>query len=279
MKKKSDTSPPAVKLRRHAEAQLRDRRGGRQPGGAVPKSEDNAQRLFHELQVHQIELEMQNSELRQARDNLEVALEEYTDLYDFAPVGYFTLTADGTIQFLNLTGAALVGIERSKLVGQSLGKLFSAEHRPGFNSFLKQIFASPAKQSANFDLLCPGELSKSVNIEAQRLLNGKECRAVMIDITNRKRAEAAQRRLDVITASNQKLELEIVQRQAVETALKQSEQRQIRLLAESRYMQEQLRQLSRQVLHAQEEERKRISRELHDVIAQTLTASTSGWRP
>ncbi|MEJ0090024.1 MAG: PAS domain-containing protein [Limisphaerales bacterium] len=86
---------PQSKLRRHAEAQLRDRRGGRQPGGAVPKSEDNAQRLFHELQVHQIELEMQNSELRQARDNLEVALEEYTDLYDFAPVGYFTLTADG----------------------------------------------------------------------------------------------------------------------------------------------------------------------------------------
>jgi PAS domain S-box-containing protein len=91
------------------------------------------------------------------------------------------------------------------------------------------------------------------------------------DITARKKAEGVQRRLDVLTASNQKLEAEIVHRQAVEAALRQSERQQGEMLAQSRAMQEQLRQLSRQVLQAQEDERKRISRELHDVIAQTLT--------
>jgi signal transduction histidine kinase len=91
------------------------------------------------------------------------------------------------------------------------------------------------------------------------------------DITERKKAEIVRRRLEVLTASNQKLELEIVHRKAVEAALRQSEQQQGELLAQSRAMQEQLRQLSRQVLEAQENERKRISLELHDVIAQTLT--------
>ncbi|MEJ0090025.1 MAG: histidine kinase [Limisphaerales bacterium] len=150
---------------------------------------------------------------------------------------------------------------------------FQRSNRPGFNSFLKQIFASPAKQSANFDLLCPGELSKSVNIEAQRLLNGKECRAVMIDHHESQTGpRAAQRRLDVITASNQKTgtgdrpapgggDRPQTKRAAPKSGCWRSRDT----------CRNSLRQLSRQVLHAQEEERKRISRELHDVIAQTLT--------
>ena len=132
---------------------------------------------------------MQNTELRQARDQLEVALENYTDLYDFAPVGYFTLAADGIIQFVNLTGASLVGLERSRLVGRAFGQLFSAEMRPVFNAFLKKVFASEAKQSGDFELQRPGRLPQSVNIEAQRLDNRQECRAVVMDITERQRAE------------------------------------------------------------------------------------------
>ena len=104
-------------------------------------------------------------------------------------------------------------------------------------------------------------------------LPGGEYRVVCFfsNTTERKRAEGAQRRIELLAASNRKLEEEIVRRRAVEEALQKSEQHQIRLLQQSRHLQEQLRVLSHQTLHAQEEERKRISRELHDVIAQTLT--------
>jgi PAS domain S-box-containing protein len=95
---------------------------------------------------------------------------------------------------------------------------------------------------------------------------------MLVDITERKNAERAQRRMDALRALNRKLKREILRRQAVEKSLKQSEQQQSQLLEQSRHMQDQLRNLSRRVLHSQEEERKRISRELHDVIAQTLTS-------
>ena len=83
-----------VELRRRAEERLEEKTGTAHP----PGTEEEPLRLLHELQVHQIELEMQNAELRQARDEVETALEKYTDLYDFAPVGYFTLDRKGTIR-------------------------------------------------------------------------------------------------------------------------------------------------------------------------------------
>ena len=94
---------------------------------------------------------------------------------------------------------------------------------------------------------------------------------IMRDITERKRSEATQRKLEVLAASNKKLAAEIIRRVAGEAALKQSEKELSQSLANARRQQEELRLLAREVLSAQEDERKRISRELHDVIAQTLT--------
>ena len=106
---------PAAELRRVAEQRLTER-------PKTPAGEDTVlQKLIHELQIHQIELEMQNEELQLARVAMETGLEKYSDLYDFAPVGYMTLDRDGRIREINLTATALFGIERSRLMGRTLG--------------------------------------------------------------------------------------------------------------------------------------------------------------
>ena len=103
-------------------------------------SKEDAQRHLQELQIHQIELEMQNEELLQTRATLETLLEQYTDLYDFAPVGYFTLDSDGTITRVNLTGANLLRQERARLVNRRFGQFVSATDRHTFNEFLQKVF-------------------------------------------------------------------------------------------------------------------------------------------
>ena len=386
MKRQLPAADQPAELRQRAEARLRAHNGKQRSTAVVAKPGADARRLLHELQVQQIELEMQNAELRQARDELELALENYTDLYDFAPTGYFTLASTGAIRLANLAGAALVGIERSRLLGQSFDRLVAVGSRPGFNVFLKDVFAGQTKQTGDFELACQGQPPRFVHIEAQGLASRSECRAAVVDITERKtsevalrrnealfsalieqapvgvyvvdahlclrqvnpralpvftnahpligrdfseiiqviwpppvadqimvrfrhtlktgeayqspefgarrqdtglieyyewqlqrvtlpvgehgvvcffnniterkQAEADQRRLEVMTASNRKLEREIIRRKTLEQALKTSEQ--------------QLRQLSHEILLTQEAERKRISRELHDTVLQTL---------
>jgi PAS domain-containing protein len=155
MEKQPPSSAKPAELRRRAEAHLREQKKLK---AGVAKTGADSRRLLHELQVHQTELEMQNAELRQARDELEASLENYTDLYDFAPVGYFTLTAAGVINQVNLTGTNLVGMERSRLVGRSFGMLVVPELRPVFHAFLKKVFAS---QTGPVRPAAPGRESRS----------------------------------------------------------------------------------------------------------------------
>ena len=79
---------------------------------------EESQQLIHELQVHQIELEMQNEELRKAQAELEQSRSKYSDLYDFAPVGQFTFDKHGLILEANLTAATELGLERSRLINK-----------------------------------------------------------------------------------------------------------------------------------------------------------------
>jgi PAS domain S-box-containing protein len=230
--------------------------------------------LLHELEVHKIELEMQNAELQRARDELELALENYTDLYDFAPVGYFSIDESGTIRESNLTGAALLGIERSRLVNRRMGSFVSPESQPVFLEFLKRVFTSPKNHQCEALLLRQGGGAFWAEIRATApvppLGTRRLCRVVFGDISTRKQAEEAQRRIKSLGDTNLGLNREIARRQKVESALQKSKRNQSQLLRQARFMQEKLRHLSHQILLAQEEERKRISRELHDKIAQTL---------
>ena len=186
---KGSRNPMMSDLYRRAEADQKKQKQNQNLKTAEAKSEADPQRLLHELQVHQIELQLQNAELQNARDELETALEKYTDLYDFAPVGYFTLDPGGNIRLVNLTGAHLVGVERSKLMGQPFGHLITGELRPAFNSFLKKVFAGMAKQAGDFEIAIKGQPPRAVNIEAQRSPNGQSCRVAVVDITERKLVE------------------------------------------------------------------------------------------
>src|ERR1017187_1980996 len=185
MQKKPNLGIEAAKLRRRAEERLQEQ----QPQTGQARTEADTQRLVHELQVHEIELAMQNEELRKARDEMEAGLEKYSNLYDFAPVGYLTLDREGTIREANLTSATLLGIERSRLVKRRFGLCISATDLPAFNAFLAKVFESKLRESYEVTIHKEGKPPVELRIEAVAAASGRECRAVLTDITEHKRAE------------------------------------------------------------------------------------------
>ena len=186
MKKKPNLSPDAAAdLRRRAEERLK----AMGPADGTQRIQTEAQRTIHELHVHQIELEMQNEELRHARNEAETLLEKYTDLYDFAPTGYFSLDAKGRVLEVNLTGASLLGVNRSKLIRQRLTQFMTSDSRALFLSFLEGVFSHSGKQSCEVDLLQGSESPIAARIEAEMTVSKEECRAVMEDITRQRQAE------------------------------------------------------------------------------------------
>jgi len=156
-----------------------------------PRTDEEMLRSHHELQVHQLELEMQNAQLNEARDDAETALEKYTDLYDFAPVSYFTLDRKGTIHNVNLTGAAILGFERSRLIGRRFEHFIPQDARSFIAVFLGKVFASQGKEACEVALLKEGNSPPFVRIEAMAAASEQECRVALIDITERKRMEEA----------------------------------------------------------------------------------------
>ncbi len=164
----------------------------------IPSFEDDKLRLIHELEVHQIELEMQNKELVHARNELETLLGQFTELYDFAPVGYFTLAGDGCIKQANLTGATLLGVERSDLIKKCFGLLVSATSRPVFNAFLEKVFSTSEKQTCEVALLKAESEVIWVHIVAVLDIAHETCRAIVSDITSRKQAEVEMQQILIL---------------------------------------------------------------------------------
>ena len=273
-KKLTRNTAPAA-LRNRAEARLRQQQQKQQRlGGGDRETNADAQRLLHELQVHQVELEMQNTALQDAHTTTEALLEKYADLYDFAPVGFFSLDAQSRILEVNLTGAAKLGVTRDRLLRQTLARFVAPASRSVFSAFLDQIFAGPGRQMCEATLRKADGTTFWANFHGTPATCGVEhqkcCRVAVSDITSLRLAEQAQLRIEAMAAANQELRREIAQRCAAEQALKNSERQLSQRLDEACLLQAQLRSLSHQLLQAQEEERKRISRELHDDITQTL---------
>jgi signal transduction histidine kinase len=175
-------------VRRHAEAELLARSNGQHRVRATRE----VLVLLHELQVHQIELELQNEALRQARDEAEAAAARYLELYDFAPVGYATLDADGAILELNLAAADLLGAPRAELVRRRLSDWVP---RPAQPSLWHLLAAAQRDGRACGDLeLAPAGQGGArfahldAAAEAPDRPEGWRCRVALTDVTEQKAA-------------------------------------------------------------------------------------------
>ena len=154
------------------------------PSKAFPSlSDTDALKLIHELEVHQIELEMQNEELVQAKNLAEDAYQKFIALYDFAPVGYFSLSPKAEIIGINHTGAQMLGKTRASLTNKQFDVFISTETRPAFYLFLNQLFRSGVKASCDITILPDTGLPLYVNLTGIRDDDPKICRITSIDVT------------------------------------------------------------------------------------------------
>ena len=202
MKSKPKVPLASAPLRRRAESRLQQLSEKKNSGAGAARSPADTQRLLHELQVHQIELEMQNEELKKARDEMEVGLEKYSELYDFAPVGYLTLDQEGSIREANLTAASLLGIPRAPLVKRRLAFFLAPADRPLFDTFLRGIFKHKQREECDVQLLANDKPPVDVRIRGNVAESGQVCRVVMSDITQHKLVERVTAQLAAIVTSS-----------------------------------------------------------------------------
>jgi len=185
-------------LRDAAEGQL-----GKFPDTSTEIKDLTPEEIIHELRVHQIELEMQNEELQRVQLQLEESRDKYQDLYDFAPVGYFTLSQKGLISEANLTGASQLGMPRPKLINLGFGHFVAPESEDQYYQHILNVRKQEGKQFC--DLMLKSEDGSSFYahlesirtdepVELQKANGGTHAiRMAVIDITDRKMAEDAVR--------------------------------------------------------------------------------------
>jgi PAS domain S-box-containing protein len=176
-----------IRLRRHAEERSREN-----AGRSLPATSDPNERLIHDMQVHQIELEMQNEELRITQNQLGETLEKYADLYDLAPVGYVTSTQDGLILEANLTFANQLGIERGRLINTPLWYYAAAADRGTLRAHHDQVLQADERQSCELRLERASGPEMHVQINSIPVLAGdgtRRCWTAVTDISARKEIE------------------------------------------------------------------------------------------
>jgi PAS domain-containing protein len=173
----------AQMLRLKAEEKLKEK----QKKIGKPVKETDVKKLLYELQVHQIELEMQNEELSEANQTAETALKKYTMLYDFSPMGYFTLDSDGSICELNFTGADMLGDKRFSLVNSNFKLFVSEDSLPVFNNFFSKVYTSNAKESCEVMLGYDNKPLCLVYMEGIVTGDDRKCLLSVVDISGFKK--------------------------------------------------------------------------------------------
>src|SRR5262245_53527785 len=155
--------------------------------------DEDPKRILHELEIHQIELEMQNRELLESQHRLVESESRYVDLYDFAPVGYCTLDPEGYIQKINLTGAALLEMPRDQLIGKSFRSIAAYSDPFRFQAYWKRCVEEKSRVSGDLALSLRRKDHRTVRMICEPVTNydgvTTAYRIALIDITEEKRFE------------------------------------------------------------------------------------------
>ena len=196
-------------LRQRAEV-IAGEQGAPSPEDLEALSPGEARRVLHELRVHQIQLEMQNDELRAAQVGLDAARARYFDLYDLAPVGYVTATEQGLILEANLTAATLLGLARGALVGRSISRFIAPDVQDVYYRHRRKLFESTEPQSCDLQMLRGDGTRFWARLE-MRLATDRESgtpviRAAISDVSADHAAAEEQQRLREQLAQAEKLE-------------------------------------------------------------------------
>jgi PAS domain S-box-containing protein len=191
MKDKDKPPGGAEDLRRRAE-EIARHKAARFPENRGALSPEETQSTLYELQTHQIELEMQNEELRRAQEELDAARARYFDLYDLAPVGYCTLSGEGSILEANLASATLLGVARGKLVEQPISRFILVEDQDVYYLHRKRLLETGTPQSCDLRMMKKNGTAFWAHLEATGAKDADGvpvCRVIMSDITERKYQE------------------------------------------------------------------------------------------
>lgn len=157
----------------------------------MPQQQQSAESLLHELQVYQIELKLQNEALREAQAALEETRDRYVDLYEFAPIGYLSLSVDGFIQEINLTGAKLLNRERQRLLDKRFSQFVTTADQPAWHSFFRQALLNGDNLTGEVELKRNGSGRLMVSLKSVAIKVGavvKGLRLTLNDITALKQA-------------------------------------------------------------------------------------------
>ncbi len=204
MKRGDNHYEEATKLRRRAK-ELFLKKKSQSPEDLEAMSSEHIRRLLHELEVHQIELEIQNKDLRRAQEELDDARARYFDLYDLAPIGYCTLSEDGLILEANLTAATLLGVARGTLIKKRIAQFIRKEDQDIYYLHRKHLFETGIPQAFELRMVKKDETVFWARLNATAAHDSAGTpvtRLVLSDITEHKQAVEALRQNELRESEN-----------------------------------------------------------------------------